>query len=278
MAKLRPSKSKSASPKKSSAPAKRAEKAKKASPLKSAKTAKASAKSGGKKTLAKSAQGKLVRLAEKVKSAQQKVRSTVSKALKTSSSKDLKNAAQAADRLSQGKPQPSQPAAAPAASKVSAPAKAPGGRRGRGAQASVYTQSLSSLNRTSGTGTSMLVAAHPENVCREVACEQLGAANGYCRMHYIKNWGQIKRKEVILKEKKLDRFIEEIVTKYPDRHLEAIRMDLLNERAFAKVVSDLELEGNVEDVEAAAEADDENESENVIDTIRRDFDGEAEGF
>ena len=49
-------------------------------------------------------------------------------------------------------------------------------------------------------------AAHAvagRKVCREVACEGLGTTAGYCRLHYIKNWRKIKRKEVILKEGKL---------------------------------------------------------------------------
>ena len=174
-----------------------------------------------------------------------------------SSRKDLKKAAQVADAMT---------------------AKKRGGR-GPKAPPSVYTQSLSTLNRSSGVSAPISLSQHSENVCREVACDQLATASGYCRVHYIKNWSQIKRKEVILKERKLDTFIEEIVTKYPEKYVEAIKTDLVNERSFAKVVADLELDGGpTEDMDSATDMDAESDAEPVIDTARSGFDSDSEGF
>jgi hypothetical protein len=111
-------------------------------------------------------------------------------------------------------------------------------------------------------------------VCREVACEGLSTTAGYCRLHYIKNWKKIKRKEVILKEGKLNQYIEELVLKYPDKYIEAIRQDLASDKDFAKVIYDLDLD------EGTDEFDPEGESmDAVIDTIKRDFDDEGDtGF
>ena len=67
-------------------------------------------------------------------------------------------------------------------------------------------------------------------VCREIACEGLSTTAGYCRLHYIKNWRKIKRKEIILKEGKLNQYIEELVAKYPDKYIEAIRQDLATDK------------------------------------------------
>lgn len=116
-------------------------------------------------------------------------------------------------------------------------------------------------------------AVSEEAVCREVACEGLSTTGGYCRMHYIKNWKKIKRKEIILKEKKLNQYIEELVAKYPDKYIEAIRQDLASEKDFAKVITDLDLDEGIDDFEGEGE-----NAENFIDTIRRDFDDEGEGF
>lgn len=113
----------------------------------------------------------------------------------------------------------------------------------------------------------------PESVCREVACEGLATTGGYCRMHYIKNWKKIKRKEVILREKKLDQYIEELVIKYPDKYIEAIRQDLAHDKDFAKVIYDLDLDESVDDFEGDGDGD-----ENLIDVIKRDIDGEGEGY
>ena len=110
-------------------------------------------------------------------------------------------------------------------------------------------------------------------VCREVACEGLATSGGYCRMHYIKNWKKIKRKELILKEGKLNQYIEELVAKYPDKYIEAIRQDLASDKDFAKVIYDLDLDESVDDFEVEGENVDQ-----IIDTIKRDFDDEGEGF
>ncbi len=113
-----------------------------------------------------------------------------------------------------------------------------------------------------------------ETVCREVACEGLGTSVGYCRLHYIKNWKKIKRKELILREKKLNQYIEELVVKYPDKYIEAIRQDLTNDKDFAKVIYDLDLDEGIDDfdVEGGDSAD------SLIDTIKREFDDEGDAF
>jgi hypothetical protein len=113
-----------------------------------------------------------------------------------------------------------------------------------------------------------------ETVCREVACEGLSTSGGYCRLHYIKNWKKIKRKEVILREKKLNQYIEELVAKYPDKYIEAIRQDLSNDKDFAKVIYDLDLDEGVDDfdVESGEPVD------SLIDTIKRDFDDDTDTF
>jgi len=116
-------------------------------------------------------------------------------------------------------------------------------------------------------------ASLAEAVCREVACENLATTGGYCRMHYIKNWKKIKRKELILKERKLNQYIEELVAKYPDKYIEAIRQDLANDKDFAKVIHDLDLDESIDDYELDSESVD-----NLIDNIKRDFEDEGEGF
>ncbi|MCM2277571.1 MAG: hypothetical protein NDJ89_05795 [Oligoflexia bacterium] len=117
-------------------------------------------------------------------------------------------------------------------------------------------------------------AADAEAVCREVACEGLATSAGYCRLHYIKNWKKIKRKEVILKEGKLNQYIEELVVKYPDKYLEAIRQDLASDKDFAKVIYDLDLDESVDEFDVEGE-----NADAIIDSIKRDFDDEGDtGF
>jgi len=94
-----------------------------------------------------------------------------------------------------------------------------------------------------------LAAAHHERMCRESGCENQATTKGYCRLDYIKNWKKIKRKEMILKEGKLNQYIEELVSKYPDKYIEVIRQDLSTEVNFNKVIHDLELDESIDDLD-----------------------------
>jgi len=113
--------------------------------------------------------------------------------------------------------------------------------------------------------------ADARDLCREVACESSATSSGYCRLHYIENWKRIKRKELLLKEGKLNRYIEELVAKYPEKYIEAIRQDLSSDQDFAKVVTDLELDEGIDEFDS----DSEN-IESLIDSIRKDMDDESD--
>lgn len=111
--------------------------------------------------------------------------------------------------------------------------------------------------------------------CREPGCENDPLLGGYCRLHYIKNWRKIKRKEAILATGQLNNYVEELVSKYPDKYLDVIRQDLASEKDWAKVVVDLELD----------HAEDENSAEEEAEAVTeggvrrdRDFDDDSDTF
>jgi hypothetical protein len=107
-----------------------------------------------------------------------------------------------------------------------------------------------------------------ERMCRESGCENVATTQGYCRLDYVKNWKRIKRKEMILREGKLDQYIEELVSKYPEKHMDMLRQDLNSEGSFAKVIRDLELDDAIDD-----SAYDGDAIDNLIGSIRKDADG-----
>lgn len=109
--------------------------------------------------------------------------------------------------------------------------------------------------------------AHHEKMCRESGCENLATTKGYCRLDYIKNWKKIKRKEMILKEGKLNQYIEELVSKYPDKYIEVIRQDLSTEVNFNKVIHDLELDETIDDLDYDGDSID-----SLIGSIRKEDD------
>lgn len=107
-----------------------------------------------------------------------------------------------------------------------------------------------------------------ERMCRESGCENQATTKGYCRLDYIKNWKKIKRKEMILKEGKLNQYIEELVSKYPDKYIEVIRQDLSTEVNFTKVIHDLELDESIDDLDYDGDSID-----SLIGAIRKEDDG-----
>jgi hypothetical protein len=111
--------------------------------------------------------------------------------------------------------------------------------------------------------------------CREPGCEHDHTIGGFCRLHYIKNWKKIKRKEAILASGQLNNYVEELVSKYPDRYLDVIRQDLASEKDWSKVVVDLELDSADED------GNGEEDLEGVVAEgvgRGREFDDEGDAF
>jgi len=78
---------------------------------------------------------------------------------------------------------------------------------------------------------------------------------GYCRYHYIKNWKAIRKKSAILKEGKLQQFVEELISKYPAKYIEAIMKDLGGEKDFYQALKDLNIDANYQDDEAGSDLD-----------------------
>ena len=84
--------------------------------------------------------------------------------------------------------------------------------------------------------------------CIEKNCDNPAATLGYCRYHYIKNWKEIKRKQSILAEGKLQLFIEDLVNKYPLKYLEGILSDLADEKTFFGVLKEMNIESDSDDI------------------------------
>jgi hypothetical protein len=108
-----------------------------------------------------------------------------------------------------------------------------------------------------------LTDAEGRRYCRARDCDQLAVVDGYCRYHYLLFWKRIQVRKKILADGKLERYVEELTAKYPDRFLEILRKDLRSEKDFLAAIGELELE------EAAnEEAGDFEEDNNYIDEMR----------
>jgi hypothetical protein len=85
--------------------------------------------------------------------------------------------------------------------------------------------------------------------CWEKGCDNPVTTHGYCRLHYIKNWNEIKKKHTLLVEGKLQEMIQELISKYPLKYIEEILNDMKDEKSFYNVLRELDIDSSEEDFE-----------------------------
>ena len=99
--------------------------------------------------------------------------------------------------------------------------------------------------------------------CREKGCDNPATTMGYCRFHYIKNWSEIKVKQSILSEGKLQAYIEDLIAKFPLKYVEAVLQDLSDDKSFYGALKGMNIETDVESEDS--EDDDDFESSDIRD-------------
>jgi hypothetical protein len=108
-----------------------------------------------------------------------------------------------------------------------------------------------------------LTDAEGRRYCRATDCDQVGLVDGYCRYHYLYFWKKIQVRKKILADGKLERYIEELTSRYVDKFVELLRKDLRTEKDFLAAVAELELDDSAN----AAAAGDEDEAKTYIEEI-----------
>lgn len=108
----------------------------------------------------------------------------------------------------------------------------------------------------------VLTDAEGRRFCRVRDCDQLASVDGYCRYHYLLFWKKIQVRKKILTEGKLERYIEELTARYPDKFLDMLRKDLRSEKEFLVAIQELEID------ESAMEGELEEEAQTYIDEVR----------
>ena len=106
--------------------------------------------------------------------------------------------------------------------------------------------------------------------CVEKGCDNIRTTQSYCRLHYLRNWKVIQKKRDILKEGKLQEYIEELISKYPPKYIEALLSDLSDDKEFYRVLNELNItsEFDFEEDEFENAADDDDDGDDIgIETI-----------
>jgi hypothetical protein len=107
-----------------------------------------------------------------------------------------------------------------------------------------------------------LTDAEGRRLCRIRDCDQAAIVETYCRFHYLQNWKRIQVRRKILADGKLDFYVDELTSRYPDKFLEMIRKDLKTEKDFIAAIAELEID------ESNLDNDNEDESQEFIDEVR----------
>lgn len=108
----------------------------------------------------------------------------------------------------------------------------------------------------------VLTDAEGRRYCRVKDCDQIATVDSYCRYHYLLYWKKIQVRKKILSEGKLERYIEELTARYPDKFLDMLRKDLRSEKEFLAAIQELEID------ESSSEGEFEDEAQTYIDEVR----------
>jgi hypothetical protein len=98
--------------------------------------------------------------------------------------------------------------------------------------------------------------------CKMRECDELSLVDGYCRFHYLKLWKKIQLRKKILTDGKLEKYIEELTLRYPDKYIEMIRDDLKSEKHFLAAIQELEIE------DVNEEATENDEDQGLLEEVR----------
>lgn len=63
-------------------------------------------------------------------------------------------------------------------------------------------------------------------LCIEENCKNVQTTQNFCRLHYLKNWRQIKTTSQKKAMDRLNKYVEGICKKYPEKYVDAIRRDI----------------------------------------------------
>ena len=136
--------------------------------------------------------------------------------------------------------------------------------------AEVVSEALDTLDESEALATPpteeseeiILTDAEGRRLCQVRDCDQAASVELYCRFHYLQNWKRIQVRRKILADGKLERYVDELTSRYPDKFLEMIRKDLRSEKDFLGAIAELEID------ESGLDNDFEDESQSFIEEVR----------
>lgn len=108
-----------------------------------------------------------------------------------------------------------------------------------------------------------LTDSEGRRLCKVRDCDQVANVEEHCRFHYLLLWKKIQIRKSILNDGKLEKYVEDLTSRYPDKFLDVIKKDLKTEKDFLAVIQEMELDEN-----ALNEIENEDEVQSFADEIR----------
>ncbi len=100
----------------------------------------------------------------------------------------------------------------------------------------------------------ILTDAEGRRLCKVLNCDQVAVVDGFCRYHYLLLWKRIQIRKKILSEGKLEKYIEELTSRYPNKYLEVLKKDLKSPEDFLHAIQELEIDDSGPDSEYEEDA------------------------
>lgn len=63
-------------------------------------------------------------------------------------------------------------------------------------------------------------------ICKDKGCHNAQTTEGFCRLHYLRSWKKLQAEKKKKAAKNLNRYVESILKRYPDRYVEQIKKDI----------------------------------------------------
>ena len=67
-------------------------------------------------------------------------------------------------------------------------------------------------------------------ICKEDGCHNSQTTGGFCRLHYLKHWKELKAKVAERAAKNLNRYVDFMAKKNPERYIDDIKKNLRQRR------------------------------------------------
>ena len=82
-------------------------------------------------------------------------------------------------------------------------------------------------------------------ICVEPECKNTQTTKGYCRLHYLKNWKDLRERAQKKSADRLNKYVEGICKKFPERYMDAIRREIRNGKVEGGKESEEDVTGDV---------------------------------